>query len=499
MINNLMKNIHTARWLLTFIFLHITAWTLAPTLIRFNLPMDSIEGALWGRQLEWGYDKNPFMNGWLTTLALKLDGHTGWGIYLFSQLSVAICFWSVWQLSKKIIPPIYALLAVLLLEGMQYYSFHAIDFNDNTLELSTWALTILFFYQALRTNKLYNWLLTGFFAALGMMTKYYIVMLFLPMILLLFTTQQGREQFKKPGLYLGLLVFLAMITPHIIWLFSHDFVTLDYAMGRVTSPPSWYNHLFFPAQFAWQQFEVLLPALFLFSVLWMGKKPWSLEPRITINYFDKVFLFWVGMGPLLLTILVSAITGIKLRAGWGQPLFSLWGIILIVWLQPYLTPAKFYRFITVVFCFLALTVTAYCIALVRADEPSSANYPGKKIAVLFTQNWHEKYHVPLKYVAGSRWLAGNIAFYSSDRPQVFIDWSHRISPWINEQKLKQEGAIFVWDLSEDQRVPQDEVIKQFGKMSKPQLYEFVWLRNKNAPPIKIMVSFLPPEHAEPKR
>ena len=490
---NFIKNNRITHWLNAFIVLHVVAWTLAPVFVRFTLPMDSMEGALWGRQLEWGYDKNPFMNGWLTALALKIDGHTGWAIYLFSQLSVGICFFAIWQLSKKMVPPLYALIAVLLLEGMQYYNFHAIDFNDNTLELALWALTALFFYQALQANKLRDWLCTGLFAGLGMMTKYYTGLLLLPMALLLLLHTKGREQFKKPGLYLAAIVFLIIISPHVVWLFSHDFVTLDYAVGRVTSPPTWLNHLFYPAQFAWQQFEVLLPSLLLFSFLWIGKKPWRLVPPLHISSFDKDFLFWIGMGPFLLTVLLSLVTGIKLRAGWGQPLLSLWGLILVAWLQPYLTSAKFYRFLAVVFGYLALTVMGYCIALIRADEPSSANYPGRTIATEFTQYWHEKYHRPLKYIAGARWLAGNIAFYSPDRPQVYIDWNHRISPWISEQELRKEGAIFVWDLSEDAHVTQDEIKKRYEKMRGPQYYEFAWLRNKNAPPVKILVGVLPPE------
>lgn len=492
--NTLLKSYHATRWLILFIFLHVTAWTLAPIFVRFTLPMDSMEGALWGQQLEWGYDKNPFMNGWLTALALKIDGHTGWAIYLFSQLTVGICFFTIWQLSKKIVSPLYAVLAVLLLEGMQYYSFHAIDFNDNTLELAMWALTALFFYSAIHSSKWRDWLLTGLFAGLGMMTKYYIVMLLFPMAVLLLSTPKGLVQFKKPGLYLGLLVFFAVITPHVIWLFSHDFVTLDYAFGRVTSPPSWYNHLFFPAQFVWQQFEVLIPTLLLLFVLCIGKKPWRLQPRIAINHFDKAFLFWVGIAPFLFTVLLSAATGIKLRAGWGQPLLSLWGLILIAWLQPYVTLPKFYRFIAVVFGFLMLTVTAYCVSLIRANEPTSANYPGKTIATELTNEWHQKFHTTLQYVAGSRWLSGNIAFYSSDRPSVYIDWNHRVSSWIDENELRQKGAVFVWDLSEDPKATQEEILKRFPKMSKPKLYEFAWLRNKNAPPVKIIISLLPPAH-----
>ena len=84
-------------------------------------------------------------------------------IYLFSQLSVALCFYASLAIGKKIMPPLYALLGVLFLEGIQYYHLHAIDFNDNTLELGLWALTILFFYEALTKNSVKNWFLTGLF------------------------------------------------------------------------------------------------------------------------------------------------------------------------------------------------------------------------------------------------------------------------------------------------------------------------------------------------
>src|SRR5437868_12607295 len=122
-------SIQLSRLLYVFIFIHVIVWTLVPYGVRFTLPMDAMEGATWGQQLEWGYDKNPFLNGWLTTLAVQLGGPSGWMIYLFSQISVTVCFWAVWQLGKKMLPPLYALIGVLLLEGVQYYNFHAIDFN----------------------------------------------------------------------------------------------------------------------------------------------------------------------------------------------------------------------------------------------------------------------------------------------------------------------------------------------------------------------------------
>src|SRR5580704_4304509 len=131
----LVDKYNTNRLLSIFLCLHLLGWTLIPAILRSNLPLDAIEGTIWGHQLEWGYDKNPPLNGWLTALATTLDGHSGWMIYLFSQLCVITCMWATWQLAKKILPPVYALISVLLLECIQYFNFHAIDFNDNTLEL----------------------------------------------------------------------------------------------------------------------------------------------------------------------------------------------------------------------------------------------------------------------------------------------------------------------------------------------------------------------------
>jgi 4-amino-4-deoxy-L-arabinose transferase-like glycosyltransferase len=194
MMSHFSQTIRTKHWFLGFVFLHVFLWTLAPAWVRHTLPMDAMEGTTWGHQLEWGYDKNPFLNAWLTQIAILLGGKSSWVIYLFSQVSVAICFGSVWSLGQKFLPPIYALIAVLLLESMQYFNLHAIDFNDNTLEVGLWAATIWFYYQALTEKKLKDWLLTGLFAGLGMMAKYYTAVLLVPMGVFFFIIKKKRKK-----------------------------------------------------------------------------------------------------------------------------------------------------------------------------------------------------------------------------------------------------------------------------------------------------------------
>jgi hypothetical protein len=51
----------------------------------------------------------------------------------------------------------------------------------------------------------------------------------------------------------------------------------------------------------------------------------------------------------------------------------------------------------------------------------------------------------LRYVVGRTWEAGNVAFYSPDRPSVFIDGDLRRSPWIDPEAVAYSGAVLVWD------------------------------------------------------
>jgi len=482
--------------LLGFIFFHLVAWTLAPTLTRLNLPLDTIEGTIWGKQLAWGYDKNPFLSAWLTQFAILLD-RTGATTYLMSQLSVVICFLSVWLLAKKMLSPLQALVSLFILEGIQFFNFHAIDFSDNTLELGCWSLTSLFFYYALTQNRMRDWMLTGFFAGLSMMTKYYSLMLLFSMLFFLLCNTQARQFFKKPEIYAGLVVFLIVIAPHCYWLITHNFPTLHYAFFRIgVKHPNPWNHFLFPCKFLWEELQTLFPAFLLLLLLLIGKRPLFEKQRFILSKFHKEFLFFIALGPFLLTLTISLIAGIPLRAAWGQPLLSFWGILLVIFLQPRLTYKKVFWFFLSLLTLIAISILLYCDAQLNPKKPTSANFPGKIIANTLTRLWHEKYHTPFTFVCGERWLSGNISFYSLDNPSVFMDWDTLKSPWIQEDILKQKGAIFVWNLSDFYHRPSlsyEEIKLRYPALSAPEIHHFMWYRNKNFPAFSMIVAYLPGE------
>lgn len=480
------------KWFYGFLILHVFFWTLAPTLVRMALPLDAMEGTTWGHQLEWGYDKNPYLNAWLTQTAVFLGGKSGWMIYLFSQLCVAACFWVVWEFGKKFLNPLYALVAVILLAGAQYYNLHAIDFNDNTLETGLWPLTVWFFYLALSKQQTRDWLLTGFFAGLAIMTKYYSALLLIPMFFFLCYRAENRQSFRQPGIYLAALLFTLIVIPHFIWLFQHDFITVTYAVDRVSEAPSLSRHFVNPTVFAWEQIEVFLIPLALSILLILGKKPIFEQKRILLTPYDREFLLVIGLGPFLLTLLIGAVAGMHLRAGWGAPLLTFWTLILLVILQPQLTIARLQRFLLCGALLLITIVLAYCYSLTKAGNQSSANYPGVMMAHNLTHQWHNTYHTRLEYVAGERWLAGNIAFYSTDDPSVYIDWNPKVSPWIKEEQLKQQGALFVWEITDNNFQIPSAIKQRFPNLENLQIQHYPWFRDKNGKPVILGVAMLPP-------
>lgn len=483
--------INTTKWFLIFIGVHIMCWTLLPTLVRLNLPLDTLEGFTWGQQLQWGYDKDPLLNAWLTRLAIEIGGYHASFIYFFSQCAIAIGLWATWQLAKIFLPPLSALVAVIILEGVQYYNIAAIDFNDNVLQVMLWPLLSLAFYNAIKTQSWRDWLWVGLTAGLATLAKYYVIMLLLPMLLFLLINTQARTSFQKKGFYLGVALFGLLIAPHVYWLLQHDFLTIHYSFHQASPSNNSWDHLWQPIRFAMMQLVAfILPVLLLSSLCW-GKKIKVLgQEKISLTRDDKQFLFFIGIGPLIANIIFAAITGNSVHVLWGMPLLSMWGIILLVLTRPVILAERFYRLIILIALLLAAAGVGYHHSLVTAADTSSANYPGKTIALTATHLWQANSKQPLRYVAGPRWLAGNIAFYAPSHPQVYMEWNSQVSTWINEQDIQQSGALFVWEATTSQAIP-DELKARYPNLKLLSIETFAWSRTNNLKQIKIGFALLP--------
>ena len=449
------KKPHQIFW--WFIALHLTLWTLLPCWSSPNAPIDVIEGYAWGREWLMGTYKHPPMQAWWLEVFAWATGRAAWAHFLASQVAVVIAFWAVWQTGRRIVGATQALIGALLLEGVIYYNFTSVEFNPNVLQLMFWALAGWSFHRAVKDNRLTDWLLLGVWGAGGLYSKYSTALLLATFVVLMILRPEARRRLKNVGPYLALAVTFLLFLPHLVWLTQHDFMPFTYVKERLHSaepathyftPPAFFPLvLLSPIVFVVGQLLALLPASLLFLVL-LNVQP---ERRATgrINKFDRTFLAAVTFAPTILTLLMAVGFGFKTHDMWGAPFFNFAGLWALVRFYPAGAGID-RRFVIawgIVFCAGLLGLAGGNVLAPHINhKPLRVHFAGAALAQAVTAEWHKRYNVPLDYVIGDVWVAGNIAYYAPERPHVFLDANPAISPWINPDDVRHKGAVIVWCL-----------------------------------------------------
>jgi 4-amino-4-deoxy-L-arabinose transferase-like glycosyltransferase len=211
-----------------FIFIHLFVWTIVPFISNTNLPLDVIEALAWASNLDWGFEKHPPLSAFFPEIFYQIFGRQDWAYYLLSQIFIVFSFIVVFKLAKEFLKnEVHALLSVLLLEGIYFYNFTTPEFNVNVCQIPFWTLTVYYFWQCFKNDKVQNWVLLGLFAALGVLSKYLFVYLLIGIIIFFIFRSKKNKRFNYKY-FISISVFLLVLTPHFMWLIENNFKTITY-------------------------------------------------------------------------------------------------------------------------------------------------------------------------------------------------------------------------------------------------------------------------------
>ena len=424
------KNINKVFYI--FLFIHLILWTLIPSFSNVNLPLDTIEALAWGSNLDWGFSKHPPFSAFAVEFFFNIFGNYDWAYYLLSQIFVLISFLFVWKLSNEILEDkIYSLLSVLLLAGIYFYNFTSPEFNVNVSQLPFWALSVYFFWKSLNSNKKIDWVLFGFFSALGFLSKYLFIYILIALFIFFISNFKKYRKSLK-GYLLSILISLVITTPHFIWLFENNFVTIFYGLNRSgLSDLSLINHFKNPIEFLIKQIIILIP--FFLMVFTIIKK---LKLRINIKDKKILFLLSINLIPIILMLATSLISGAKIRTMWMTPFYLFFGTLFLLIFKNLIDLKKIKRFYFIFLFFFILSPVVY-LAVSLIDKTKRTDYPGKEIARLVQNKWDDNFTNEIKIVIGDEWYAGNLSYHLYSRPI-----------WVNDLKNKtsnitdDEGVIY---------------------------------------------------------
>ena len=432
----------TNKTLLFFLVVHFLVWSVLP-LLRTNLPMDSIEALVWGWLCDWGTNKHPPLSGHMAYWFWVFWNQSFYAIYALSQICVLLGFVYIFKLACRFMDDEKAALSVMLLEGVIYYGYSAPEFNVNVVSLALWPITAYYFYRAVVKGNYIDWALTGIFAGLNLFNKYVSVLLLFSMFCFMLFDPKARQRFKQGGPYIAALVAALVIAPHVFWLYQHDFFTLSYFVDRGGKAGfedfPLLRHIAYPLKFFGAQILFGLGACLIY-LIGFRKAPKSMAH---VSAFERRFLFWLGLAPVLMMGLISFIGGIKLKSMWGFPTLYMLGIGLLVYSPRLMTEAVRRRTVYATYGVMLLMAVAYG-ATVYFNKGDKMHLHPLEYAYQMKNAWEaETNGRPLKYVLGDVWWADNVALFAPSQPKPVIWGDPERNPWISMKDLLASGGLIV--------------------------------------------------------
>lgn len=451
---------HPLRWLSLLCLFQLTFWSLAPNWVRHTLNSDTLEGITWGNLWQWGYDKHPPLAAWTTALFAKLSDTSDFPVYLLAQICIVIVFISVWRLAKEYLSSYGALLAVFLLQGVLFYSNRVERVTPDTIQGPIWALLALTFYFAITRESVKYWLITGILAGLAVLAKYQAAVLFLPLLVVLLITQEGRKSLTTAGPWLGAVLATMVVLPHLQWLYENEFAAVSYLENTYvenphkSSPSGWNDRLYYPVAFSINSFNNVIPLLLLCIPLFRARK-------LDIQYssFKTLFLTAIALGPLIMTLIFGLITGEKLVPRWATPYFAWLPLFILVRVKPEITDKRFRTIATcclalgVTFCALRTTYQYYKPLYKEKHWDSDEFMPAREEMTHAEKLWQEYYTYPMPYLGGLHYHVAELTAYSKFTPIPFFGLNPNESHWMDPEDFRIRGGMIL--IRHDRRKTQE--------------------------------------------
>jgi hypothetical protein len=484
-------------FLVACLIAHAVALCTIALLAQPTLPLDVIEQIGWSRDPQFAYFKHPPLPAWILGAALWASGQRLWAAALVGPLATTLTLWLLWRLARRIVDPVRAALAVMILEGVVYFNFDAFEFNHNIVQLPLWALIALFGHRACREGRLCDWLGLGAAAGLGMLGKYSTALLLLSLFVAFLVDETGRRRLASTGPWLALLVMLAVLAPHLYALYAMDCAPFRYPFDHVSIAREWIDRPLFPLLWLGSQVLNVSPALCLIAVLLSGAGRRAAVAPSAVAHGDRRFALCLAAGPLVLGLAIQFLGGLLFRTMWGTPMWGLLGLVAATATTGRSYSRKAVRRFAVGWLF-ALTLTSVVRVGANLGEPSIRGkagrllFPAEAVAREIGEGWSkETGGAPLNVVIGDSWYAGLLSAYSPDRPSVLIDGAGWKSPWITEDRLRRSGAVIIWPLTAD-RCSSDAVLWPFPQARAQAPLVIPYKTEVNVPPALIGWAIIPP-------
>jgi len=288
---------------------------------HFLLVPDEANYWQWSRHLALGYHDHPPMIAWTIWLATRLLGQTELAVRLPTIFGLTLTSVYLARLSARWFSCRLAFHVVLVLQVLLLYNGAALIATPDGLLIPCWAAATYHAAMALSERSPGQWLATGIWFGLGMLSKYTMA-LFLPSLLFtMLAHPDHRRQLASPWPWLGLVLAGLLFSPVLVWNSHNHWATFRHVLyqGGVDSPSLLTFR--FLGEFFGTQFLLLSPLIFLMLLF-----AWLPDGLHRLRKTDAAFLRIMSITGFTVFLLLSL--HVRIYGNWPAPCY-LTGLILV--------------------------------------------------------------------------------------------------------------------------------------------------------------------------
>ena len=190
---------------------------------QLPLYLDEAQYWVWSLRPDLGYYSKPPMVAWVIRL-FSVVGDSAFAVKLGALVLHPLTAVVLFFLGRRMFDARIALAAAVLFISLPLVGFNSLFMTTDAPLFLFWGLATLFLWRALQDNAWRNWVLLGFSAGLGLMSKYSMAV-FAPSVVLLLCLPAWRRQWRNPRLYVAAALAVVVWLPNLWWNAQMDFVS----------------------------------------------------------------------------------------------------------------------------------------------------------------------------------------------------------------------------------------------------------------------------------
>ena len=425
----------------------LAAYYLAQVVVRLLIPnalrIDEAQQVFLSQWLMAGYDAQPPLYNWMQYAAFAVTGNYLLGLAVMKALTLFAIMASYYVLGCMVLKSrAYAVLACIgLFLTPQVFWQAQRDLTHTTATMLLVNLLMIAAIQTIRKPNLTNYVLLGAAIGFGLLSKYNFAILLAPLIAAVFVLPEGRARLLDRRMLVTVALVLAIVAPHLYWLFYHVDVASEVTASRMATGAEQLGRLSEiltgTAGLIGSSVVVALPSTLLLMLSFGRDFPKALKSRDRWSNFFLTILAGIFL-TLFLMVLVLTLTTFRDR--WLLPLLQIVPLLICLRLEAADLDGKaaLQRVVPGVLLFMALLLpVTYTIA--RFDTDSDYLQPFDAFSeTLRRQTGLNEMGV---IVTGNWLMAGNIKNQFPESPVVATDFENLRLPYVWR---KDRPILLIW-------------------------------------------------------